>query len=699
MQWIATNLGVVGYGLASLFFLFLSVLFVTGWRGRLQGGLLLLMSVISAIWAALSAVHAGTDVVPGYLIWAMEALRMVTILLFLSRLVEIQAESKPQKKQLLKYFRYAILGCGAVLILPWNEWFPTLFLDAGKGLPNLWILTLVLLSVTGLVLVEQVYHNMPWEHRWGIKYLCLGLGTILAYDFYLFSDALLFNYLDPNLWQARGAVNVLAVPLLSISAARNPQWSVDLFVSRKIVFHTTSIFAAGIYLLVMSLAGYYIRIYGGEWSRVLEIIFFIGAGIVLIVLLFSGQLQSRLRVFISKNFFSYKYDYREEWLRLIGILSNRVTLDAPLQHRVIHGLSEVVDSPGGAIWLCDEAGNSRFSERWNLSADLLEGDLRLGSLIPYLEQTQWVINLQEYEDDPEFYEGLDLPEWMLETGEFWLIVPLFHDDNLLGFTLLGKPRASQKLDWETLDLLKTAGCQAASYLALEKAANALAEARQFEGFNRLSAFVMHDLKNLIAQLSLVAKNAERHKRNPEFIDDAVLTIQNSVGKMNRLMAQLRGAIPGKGSDTVELGGLICQITEERSAQPPKPVYESVDMGPVTLRVHRDQLGSVLGHVIQNAQDAAGARGRVWLRLSSTGENALIQVGDNGIGMDKAFIKDRLFKPFDSTKGLTGMGIGAYECREYVTSLGGHVEVESEPGKGTLFSIYIPLNAVDTEVTV
>ena len=279
---------------------------------------------------------------------------------------------------------------------------------------------------------------------------------------------------------------------------------------------------------------------------------------------------------------------------------------------------------------------------------------------------------------------------LLEGADWaWLIVPLIHNEELLGFVTLNRPRVHQSLNWEITDLLKVAGKQAASYLAQYQAAEALAEAKQFEGFNRLSAFVVHDLKNLIAQLSLVTTNAVRHKHNPAFIDEAIRTIENSVARMNRLMAQLRGAMSGGITDQVDLGEVLRQVVSERSAQKPVPELHLSTDG-VYVNAEHDRIVSILGHVVQNAQEATGAQGEVAVRLRSEANQAIVNVQDNGCGMDEVFIRERLFKPFDSTKGLTGMGIGAYECREYVQSAGGDVWVSSKPGQGTVFSIHFPL---------
>jgi putative PEP-CTERM system histidine kinase len=681
--------GAVGYALAAVLFFFLTILLLTSWRGRMQGALLVVATAASAVWAAVQAVQAAWYGVSTYWLWVLESLRDLSWILFLLSLLELQLGDRPVRKRLFRSLQLGAIGLALFLMLPVEVVVTGSGLFPGVDLAAMRLALEVLLPVAGLVLVEQVYRNTPWEHRWGVKLLCLGVGGIFAYDFFLYADALLFRRVDPEIWLARGAANAIVVPLIAVSAARNPQWSLDLFVSRKVVFHSTSLVAAGIYLLIMSLAGYYIRLYGGEWSSVFQTVFFFGAGLVLVILLFSGQFRARVKVFVNKHFFSYKYDYREEWLHLISVLSGKV-LQATLAERIIFALSELVDSPGGALWLCSDRGSCEHERCWNLPEEILDKGELFASLHSFFEHRRWIVNLEEYVSDPEAYDGLTLPPWMLEIGRLWLVVPMFHEDSLMGFVVLAKPRAPQQLNWETLDLLKTVARQAASYLALEQAAKALSDARQFEGFNRLSAFVVHDLKNLIAQLSLVARNAERHKNNPEFMDDALATVSNSVEKMTRLLAQLRSAMPGNRTDQIELGALLREAVEERASGEPAPLLELTQGKAGIVYADRDRLAAVIGHVIQNAQEATRRDGSVTVRLRGEGQQARIEVADDGIGMDADFIRERLFKPFDSTKGLAGMGIGAYECREFIRSLGGSVDVRSTPGKGTLFSMIVPL---------
>ncbi|MCB1858288.1 MAG: PEP-CTERM system histidine kinase PrsK [Gammaproteobacteria bacterium] len=672
-----SDFGFLGFAVAALMFLVLSILLITSWRGRLQGGLMLAASVVATLWAALFAVQSGFKVVPSSVIWFIEALKNIAWCAFLIGLLFRMSRQKESLNRIYRIMALVVLLASALLVLP-DSMVPSFLSMDTRYLGQ------VISAIAGMVLIEQLYRNTAPEQRWGIKYLCFGLGSMFAFDFYLFSDALLFKRINADLWYARGGIYAITVPLLAISAARNPAWSLDLFVSRRMVFHTTTLLSAGIYMLVMAIIGYYIKIYGGAWGSVLQIVFFFAALLILLSLLFSGQVRARAKVFLNKHFFSYRYDYREEWLRLIHILSGQDTNES-LFERVIWALGEIVESPAGLLWLCSKRKGCYLAAKRNMPIPHIEGEHGLASLIQFLEARQWVVSIPEYNQSPEMYEGLELPQWLKDFDEAWLIVPLIHDEHVLGFTIQSTPRAKTKLNWENLDLLKTAGRQAASYLALYETSQALADAKQFEGFNRLSAFVVHDLKNLIAQLSLVVKNAEKHRHNPEFINDAVLTIDNSVAKMSRLMAHLRSAVPGSKSSRVDLVGIIRAAANGKSKQTPVPTLK-FEVDEFWVSADPDRMEAVIGHVIQNAQDATPADGKVQVRLQIVDDKAILKVMDNGTGMDDDFIRERLFRPFDSTKGLTGMGIGAYECREFIQSIGGQVAVTSAVGKGTVFKI-------------
>jgi putative PEP-CTERM system histidine kinase len=448
---------------------------------------------------------------------------------------------------------------------------------------------------------------------------------------------------------------------------------------------------SGIYLLAMGVGGYYVRDYGGTWGIVAQTIFMFGAGLLLLILLFSGPLRARLRVFINKHFFHYKYDYREEWLRFIRTLSSNET-DIPLPERAIRAIAQMIDSPGGVLWMRREDGHYEPEAKWNMEPPLSANEPAGSSLIRFLEIQKWVINLDEYRSDPGLYQSLGdltMPTWLRTLHNAWLIAPLILQEKLHGFVVLARsPAVRRHFNWEDCDLLKTTGTQAASHLAQHAASQALAEARQFEAFNRLSTYVVHDLKNLISQLSLVVSNAARHRNNPLFMENVISTVENSVSKMNRLLARMREGVQPDSKRLVSLEKLLEEVVRDAQASKPAPVLECGTSG-MAVTADRDRLASVMGHVVRNAQDATPDDGRVTVRLQKVNGQAVVEVEDTGCGMDEAFIRARLFRPFQTTKGDSGMGIGAYEAREFVRSLGGDIRVESKPGKGTIFRIQLP----------
>ncbi|MDO9190036.1 MAG: PEP-CTERM system histidine kinase PrsK, partial [Sulfurimicrobium sp.] len=542
----------------------------------------------------------------------------------------------------------------------------------------------VAMAVMGMILVEQLYRNTPVKQRWGIKYVCLGIGGVFVYDFYLYSDAMLFRNVNSEIWAARGIVNALIVPLIAVSASRSPQWSLGISVSRRILFHSAALVGAALYLLAMAAAGYYLRIFGGSWGTVLQAVFLFGAVILLMGVLFSGTLRAWLKVFISKHFYNYNYDYREEWLRFTRTLSEA---GHGLEERTIQAVGELVESPGGALWISRESGKCEPVAHWNMP--LANGcEPANSSFCQFLENRQWVIDLQEFDSNPEKYGAIALPQWLRSIPKAWLVVPLIQQRKLFGFVVLAQPRSRIRLNWEVNDLLKIAGNQAASYLAQQEAANALMVARQFESFNRMSTFVVHDLKNLVSQLSLMLSNAEKHKNNPEFQKDMLDTVDLSIQKMKLLLQRLSGGASIEKPAPLVIDQLLQQAVAVKSAVEPKPVLEIVEAG-LSVFANWTRLERVIGHLIQNAIEATPRDGQVRVCLTRENDAAIIEIQDTGRGMSESFIRERLFKPFESTKSA-GMGVGVFESREYVHELGGQLQVSSDPSSGTTFRMSLPL---------
>jgi putative PEP-CTERM system histidine kinase len=529
--------------------------------------------------------------------------------------------------------------------------------------------------------VEHLYRNKTAQQRWAVKFACMAILAMFVFDFYMYSDAALLRGVNPDIWAARGFGAALCAPLLAISVARSVSWSTGLSVSRRMLFHSAALAGAAVYLLLMGSAGYFLRYFGGRWGPVMQLAFLFGAVVLLAVILFSGSFRAWLKVFLSKHFYRYHYDYREEWMRFTRALSEH---GPGLGERAIHALGALVESPGGALWLCRD---SRFELAAHVNTTPPQSPLLADDQVcTFLEARHWVIDLRELAASPSAYDGLVLPPLIANLPRAWLIVPLVLHGRLTGFMLLLEPRSRIALNWEVIDLLKIAASQAASYLAQQEAADALMVARQFESFNRMSTFIVHDLKNLVSQLSLLGSNAQTHSANPDFQRDMAETVAHSVRKMKMLLQRL-----GRGGTTecnapLSMAELLGRAVALKAAFTPRPQLECG--GDAAVLADAGRLERVVGHLIQNAIEATPKEGKVTVALRASGQDAMVEITDTGGGMSEEFIRERLFKPFESTKPA-GMGIGAFESREYICELGGRLEVSSQPLCGTTFRIILP----------
>ncbi|OQW87850.1 MAG: histidine kinase [Rhodoferax ferrireducens] len=562
-------------------------------------------------------------------------------------------------------------------------------LDVGAlGDPARWILfSAMAMPVFALVLLEQVFRNATEDSRWNIKPLSLGLAGAFLFDLYLFSQAVLFNRPDDDALSIRGGVHALMMPLLLLSSTRRSDWIAKIQLSPKAAFHSATLLMAGIYLIFISGVGYYVRYFGGEWGRALQLGLVVFALILLVILALSGTIRAKLRIFLGKHFFRYRYDYREEWLKFTRALSAQNSPQA-LGQQVVRGLAEMVESPGGGLWLRVK-GEPAFTQtaRWNIGqAD--DKEAIDSPMCQYLADGGKLINLEDYRSFSRRYGSLKIPVWLQELPQAWLVVPLMVGSELIGFMVLASARTPFEVNWEVNDLLKTASQQAASYLAQMQATEALLEVRKFDAFNKMSAFVVHDLKNIVTQLSLMMKNAKRLSGNPEFQQDMLMTVENSLERMRQLMLQLReGATPPGKAFGVNLSAIITRVQAVAAARGRTLEVEAVES--INARGHEERLERIIGHVVQNAFDATDPSGHVWLWLERAGGQARIVVKDTGQGMTQDFIRERLFKPFQTTK-QAGMGIGAYESYQYVQELGGKIEVQSEVNQGTTVTLLLPL---------
>jgi putative PEP-CTERM system histidine kinase len=706
-------LGLISFGLAAMAFAVLGALLLVKGTATRTGKLFVVAIFFQIVWAVSFASAYTVYAFPTWWLSITEAVRTLVWTLFLLSFGQeagaaAALSDDPNSKRWVKGINR---GTQLTTFVAAGLCSATIALDLGIanglqiGAANLG--AKVIAAVVGLWCLEQVFRNTAANLRWAIKFLCVALLALFGYDMVLYTEALLFERVNYAWMMARGVANAVLVPLFAIAAVRNRSWKVDIMVSRNVVFHSTTLVAAGIFLIVMSTVGYYVRYFGGRWGEVGQaLVLFIGL-IMLLVLLLSGQLRARLRVFVAKNFFSYRYDYRNEWLALTKALGEKqlsasdlgVHETQPLPMRALNAIGRFVEANEGSIWLADKDGQFRLmaSVPDEITPNL-EGKTTASNTIdandPFVEfmrAKEWVVLVPEISERTDLYGDVQVPAVIGRDPLLWLVVPLLRGEDAIGFICLRKPSTVMEIDWEVRDILKTAARQTASYLAVERAVEELVVARQFESFNRMSAFVVHDLKNLVAQLRLLLANATRHRHNPEFQDDMLLTVENVMERMQNLLLQLRaGTKPMEQAQVLTIASVLSEAIESKKASHLQPsIHYQGNASSAQIKAHPDRLARVVGHLVQNATEACTRDGKIDINVSLNDDKLLLSVSDNGQGMSEQFLRTQLFKPFESTKAH-GMGIGTFESKEYITELGGSLDVRSAVGQGTTFTIKLPL---------
>jgi putative PEP-CTERM system histidine kinase len=566
----------------------------------------------------------------------------------------------------------------------------------------LFVITRLVLAVSGLVLLHNLYVSSGNAGGVSVRLLAVGLGVLFAYDLNLYTLHFLLGEANLSLLGIRGAVNALAAPLIYLALRQDGDGRFSL--SRQAAFQTVSFSMIGLYLIAMSMLAYGLKITGGDWGQLLQVTFLASTMIAGALVILSPRFRAELKVRIARNFYRYRYDYRVEWLRFIDMLDSAAPANAPstpVRERLIEAIATVLDSPGGALLEPVEHGGYSLTTRWRWPELNPPEIADSAALTLYFLEAGRIVNFDELRAEARgagngSHGSLTLPEWAAADHAIWLAVPLAHREQLTGILLLQHSLAARDLNWEDYDLLRTLGRQSASYLAESETQAQLEEARRFEEYNRRFAFVMHDVKNLVSQLALLARNAERHADKPEFRADMVATLNASVSKMTDLLKlmgrqpEVRGHEEEPPAGTLDIARLVTIVAAALRRQHSALELEGAEDS-VTIPGDPGRLEAMLTHLVQNAIDASAPDAPIRLALVRRAADVRITVADAGHGMSPAFVRDELFKPFRSTKD-GGFGIGAFEAREIARAHGGRLEVESRPGEGSRFTVTLPLVA-------
>ena len=571
-----------------------------------------------------------------------------------------------------------------------------LLIDARVGfMPKLAVLTFevssvlaMLVAVGALVLLHNLYAGAAAASREILRWSTVALAGLFAYDLNLFTIAYLGGEEPAGLVALRGAFTGIMAALLALGA-NSASAGLQFRPSRAVTFQTLSLLVIGSYLLAMVLVARSLALIGGDIARASQVVFLVLAVVLAVIWLPSQRVRGWLRVTATKHLFQHRYDYREEWLGFTRTIGRNSGTGPSFHERAVKAIADITDSPAGLLLLPNEEAQLELFARWNWPMIEVPGVAGEYALAGLLEQHNHILDLDEVRSGVDHHGELaQVPRWLIEAEDAWALVPLIHFDRLVGTIVLARPRITRRLDWEDFDLLRVAGQQLASYLSEQAGQQALMDATRFDEFNRRMAFVMHDIKNLASQLSLLSSNAQKHADNPAFRADMLVTLKKSSEKLNALLARLNryGSGQIQHAAPLDLGRVAHDLAQRYAA-----IHRIIVDAPETVPAFGDPeaLEQALVHLVQNAIDASEPEMPITLVARKDGVTGRLDVIDNGCGMTPEFLRSGLFKPFVSSK-QGGFGIGAFEARELIKAMRGRLMVESRKGMGTRFSVLLPM---------
>lgn len=671
-------LAVMGYAVSAFGYALLLLLILTVRKSGLAKYLLILATAATGFWSGVPFIFAELSIEK---IILFDNIKNFFWLLFLASC--LKDNFKNIQQVLIRKETWLILS------LPLFAMSIPLF---GEYLKSWQYLVQVVIALEFLVLLEIIYRQSG-DNRWALKPLIIYLAVISIFDFLTFANALMIDQVHMYYLSARGFIYAALIPFLVLAIRRVKNWGVEIYISREIVLHSTLLLVAGGFLLFMALAGYAVKYMGGEWDTSIQVVLIFLSLTLLGALFMSTSFRTSIKVFITKHFFANQFDYRHEWVKLTECLESTQSEINQVYLTALRGFLQAIEYQSGCLIRCQHGELIKLADIEHPQLNEDEKSVLL-ALCEFFKQKAWVVDIAELRTHPHNYQGLKINHALLNQARFQIIVPLYKENELWGLALmLGSDNTTKKLNWELRDYINAVTAQVSNFLFHQQAAKELAENAQFAAFSRMSAFILHDLKNVLAQIDLILCNAEQHKNNPEFIEDTFETLHHTKARMEKMLAQLtdKNTSEVRSDSLVLLSDCIQQVITQRCAKLlPQPSVVIKSETEVVL--DKEKFSNVMYHLISNAQQATQDTGHIEVILDKAGneKNMLVKIVDNGCGMSEAFIQTRLFKPFDTTKGNAGMGIGAFDAKMFLDKIGGQLVVESEVGQGSAFTLRIPI---------
>ena len=551
------------------------------------------------------------------------------------------------------------------------------------GHPGYWFyLGLMFYCVAALVNIEKTFVTSRGIERWKMKYETIGLIILISILILYYSQAVLHTKIKMSLLPVRSGVLICTAMLIGYSNYMRGN-NVQISVSRQVFYRSIAVLIVGSYLLFLGLIVKAMRYFGVNINRdlILFIAFFSVMSIFLV--LFSEKIRRKAKVFINKNFYANKYDYRREWLRFTKMLSVCQSL-SDVKEAVLSSYRETFGISGALLYLYDRKKN-KYILALSQYMDGMDTEFPASHLMEsYFLKNQRVINPNDGEYIPNKAEHL----FIQESG-ITMLVPLLSNNSIIGIIMFGKKYDRAEYTYEDFDLMKILARHAASTLQNYIITNELAEMREFAAVGNVLSFIIHDLKNNISSLGMMMNNAEVHIDDPKFQKDMLETVSNTVNKMKGLIQKLND-IPEKhrlDREKADINTIVRESVDEFMKMTPD-INLSVRGETATVMVAADEMRKTILNLLLNAHEAASKNGNILIETGNSNGMVYCRVEDDGSGIPRDFYENHLFKPFRTTK-KKGLGIGLYQCKQIIEAHGGMIDVKSEPGKGSIFTIYLP----------